>query len=88
MIKKMNVIYVSAQLDIDERRERIRKFSDTTMIVSSNVLARAVDIESLRVVVNYDLPCDNRYDTLDLKTYTNRIGRCSRFGKTLQYIYS
>lgn len=80
MIKQMDVVHASAQLDIDKRREFMQNFANKTMIVSSNVLARAIDLKSLRVVINYDLPSNKKANVVDPKCYLNRMGRCARFG--------
>lgn len=83
MIKKMNVLHASAQIDIDARRDRMRNFQSAIVIVTSNVLARAIDIDSMRVVINYDVPCNKSTNEVDTKCYLNRMGRCSRFGKLI-----
>lgn len=80
----MNVSTTSTRLDMAERRHRLELIKDATLIVSSNILAQGIDIESLRVVVNFDLPADRRTNHVDQRTYTYRIGRCSRFGEFFQ----
>lgn len=53
------------------------------MLITTNVLARGVDVPAVAVVVNYDLPVQrNGSKTLaDEATYLHRIGRCGRFGR-------
>lgn len=77
----MKVLNTNTRLGMKERRRRFDLINERTLIVSTSLLARAIDIESLRVVVNFDLPSDRRTDAVDVNTYMYRIGRSSRFGK-------
>lgn len=45
-----------------------------TMLVATDVAARGIDVDSMDVVFNYDLPQENEY-------YVHRIGRTGRAGK-------
>jgi ATP-dependent RNA helicase RhlB len=47
----------------------------TRVLVATDVAARGLDIESLALVVNYDLP-------IEAENYVHRIGRTARAGKT------
>lgn len=67
----------------DERDRLIDDFREgrSKVLITTNVLARGIDIPSVSMVVNYDLP------TLpngmpDYATYVHRIGRTGRFGRT------
>lgn len=82
-LKKMDVLNTNASLSMEERRRRLGTLQEkkVTMIVTTNLLARALDIDSLRVVINFDLPKDKRTNMVDKTSYVYRIGRCSRFGK-------
>ena len=54
------------------------------VLITTNALARGVDVPSVAVVVNYDLPTERMGQTrvsADTATYVHRIGRCSRFGR-------
>ena len=51
-----------------------------TILISTNVLARGIDVLEVTMVVNYDLPL-TRDNTPDFETYIHRIGRTGRFGK-------
>ncbi|KAG0671856.1 RNA helicase required for poly(A+) mRNA export [Maudiozyma exigua] len=60
---------------IDDFREGRSK-----VLITTNVLARGIDIPSVSMVVNYDLP--TREDgKADPATYIHRIGRTGRFGR-------
>lgn len=52
----------------------------TTVLVTTNVLARGIDVLSVTLVVNYDVPL-MRTGAPDPETYIHRIGRSGRFGR-------
>lgn len=60
--------------------ERFRKGVER-VTVATNVMARGIDIESVNIVINYDLPVNPETKEIDLETYLHRIGRTGRFGK-------
>jgi ATP-dependent RNA helicase DDX19/DBP5 len=54
------------------------------VLITTNALARGVDVPAVAVVVNYDLPVQrlpNGTLVADEATYLHRIGRCGRFGR-------
>ncbi|CAG98506.1 ATP-dependent RNA helicase DBP5 [Kluyveromyces lactis] len=61
---------------IDDFREGRSK-----VLITTNVLARGIDIPSVSMVVNYDLPTLPNGQA-DPSTYVHRIGRTGRFGRT------
>eukprot|EP00604_Paraphysomonas_vestita_P003490 CAMPEP_0174821364 /NCGR_PEP_ID=MMETSP1107-20130205/7086_1 /TAXON_ID=36770 /ORGANISM="Paraphysomonas vestita, Strain GFlagA" /LENGTH=147 /DNA_ID=CAMNT_0016038297 /DNA_START=1108 /DNA_END=1551 /DNA_ORIENTATION=+ len=64
----------------DEIMEAFRR-GDSKVLVATNALARGVDVPTVSVVVNYDLPCYANSEIADTETYIHRIGRTGRFGK-------
>jgi len=50
------------------------------VLVTTNVLARGVDVPSVSLVINYDLPVTYQ-NRADFETYLHRIGRTGRFGR-------
>ena len=61
-----------------ERAEIIRSFKKggAKCLISTDLLARGIDIQQLSLVINYDLPrADN------IQAYIHRIGRSGRYGK-------
>jgi len=66
----------------EERDETIDSFRDGKykVLITTNVVARGIDILQVNMVVNYDLPMtmDNKPDP---ETYLHRIGRTGRFGR-------
>ena len=59
-----------------ERNNIVNDFRDgkTRLLITTDLLARGIDIPQVNLVVNYDLPPNK-------ETYIHRIGRCGRFGK-------
>ena len=51
------------------------------VLVTTNVCSRGIDVEQVTLVVNFDLPKDQR-GKADCETYLHRIGRTGRFGKS------
>lgn len=51
-------------------------------LISTNVLARGIDVPEVDLVVNYDVPVivDCGYKHPDLANYLHRVGRTGRFG--------
>jgi ATP-dependent RNA helicase DDX19/DBP5 len=52
------------------------------VLITTNVLARGIDVQSVSMVINYDIPTKGRSDDEpDPETYLHRIGRTGRFGR-------
>ncbi|KAG7347162.1 DEAD/DEAH box helicase domain protein [Nitzschia inconspicua] len=66
----------------EERDATMQSFrnGESNVLITTNVLARGVDIDNVCMVVNYDIPVD-RNGGPDYETYLHRIGRTGRFGK-------
>jgi ATP-dependent RNA helicase DDX19/DBP5 len=52
----------------------------TRVLITTNVLARGIDILQISLVINFDLPLDAA-NQADPETYLHRIGRSGRFGR-------
>jgi ATP-dependent RNA helicase DDX19/DBP5 len=63
----------------DETMEAFRN-GESTVLITTNVLARGVDVDNVCLVVNYDVPVTKNGDP-DYETYLHRIGRTGRFGR-------
>lgn len=66
-------------------QERDRVMSDfrsnkTSVLITTNVLARGIDVLSVTLVINFDVPL-TRHGRPDPETYIHRIGRSGRFGR-------
>ena len=77
-LKKENfpITTIHGNMTQDERKEIVKDFRDgkTRILLTSDLLARGIDIPSVKLVINYDLP-------INKETYMHRIGRCGRFDK-------
>ncbi|KAL8709578.1 MAG: hypothetical protein Q9220_005670 [cf. Caloplaca sp. 1 TL-2023] len=53
------------------------------VLITTNVLSRGIDVQSVSLVVNYDLPdmAPTDHNRADTQTYLHRIGRTGRFGR-------
>ncbi|KAE9970601.1 RNA helicase required for poly(A+) mRNA export [Venturia inaequalis] len=76
------VAHLSGALEGKERDNVIDKFRSgaAKVLITTNVLARGIDVQTVTAVVNYDIP-EKRRGEADPETYLHRIGRTGRFGK-------
>ncbi|CCC70948.1 hypothetical protein NCAS_0G00610 [Naumovozyma castellii] len=77
------VSILHGDLQSTERDRLIDDFREgkSKVLITTNVLARGIDIPTVSMVVNYDLPT-LRNGEADPATYIHRIGRTGRFGRT------
>lgn len=78
-----HVSFLHGGLPADERdivMDAFRK-AETKVLITTNVLARGIDIERVNMVINYDLPLKSTGEG-DPVMYLHRIGRTGRFGRT------
>lgn len=66
--------------DSGQRDEILDGFRNgkTKVLITTNVLARGIDIQQVNMVVNYDIPIlgpEGGWQP-DLETYIHRIGKC------------
>lgn len=68
--------YITGDRTVDERNNIMNEFRSGTLriLLSSDLLARGIDIQQLSLVINYDLPREK-------ETYIHRIGRSGRYGR-------
>ncbi|TMW68016.1 hypothetical protein Poli38472_007688 [Pythium oligandrum] len=52
----------------------------TNVLITTNVLARGIDVAGVSLVVNFDIPVTRDHQP-DPETYLHRIGRTGRFGR-------
>jgi ATP-dependent RNA helicase DDX19/DBP5 len=78
-----SVISLHGKMEPQERDKAMDDFrrGDFKVLITTNVLARGIDISQVSLVVNYDLPVDQR-NNVDFEAYLHRIGRTGRFGRT------
>ncbi|KAK4985221.1 RNA helicase required for poly(A+) mRNA export [Elasticomyces elasticus] len=76
------VASLTGALDGPERDAIIDKFrkGNAKVLIATNVLSRGIDVQSVTVVINYDVPLTSTRNP-DPETYLHRIGRTGRFGR-------
>ncbi|KAG6236928.1 RNA helicase required for poly(A+) mRNA export [Claviceps purpurea] len=79
------VTVLHGDFDSTERLELLGQFraGETKVLVTTNVLSRGIDVASVSMVINYDIPTKPgpEGDEPDAETYLHRIGRTGRFGR-------
>jgi ATP-dependent RNA helicase len=70
------VDYIHGEITKDERESKLLNFKNgaTRILLSTDLLARGIDVQQLNLVINYDLPKSK-------ETYVHRIGRSGRYGR-------
>ncbi|PKM88734.1 MAG: ATP-dependent helicase [Firmicutes bacterium HGW-Firmicutes-12] len=65
-----------SDLSQQHRRDVLQKFREgaTSILITTDLLARGIDIEDVDFIFNYDLPLDEEF-------YLHRVGRTGRAGK-------
>jgi len=68
--------FIHGEMDPEERTRRMRDFRQGTVriMISTDLLARGIDIQQISLVINYELPSQR-------ENYIHRIGRSGRFGR-------
>lgn len=81
-MNKHAVSILHSDLENEDRDRLMEDFKNgkSKVLITTNVLARGIDIPSVTMVVNYDLPVD-KDGKPDPSTYLHRIGRTGRFGR-------
>ncbi|KAL6940820.1 RNA helicase required for poly(A+) mRNA export [Hanseniaspora vineae] len=81
---KVSILH--GDLKVEDRDRLIDDFRSgkSKVLITTNVLARGIDIPTVSMVVNYDLPTlpKSNGSQADPATYIHRIGRTGRFGRT------
>jgi len=70
------VSYIHSNMFPKEREETMSEFRNgkTRVLISTDLLARGIDVQQVSVVINYDIPSN-------IENYLHRIGRSGRFGR-------
>ena len=68
--------YIHGEMEVGERKKRMDDFRSGTVrvLISTDLLARGIDVQQVSLVVNYELP-------IQRENYVHRIGRSGRYGK-------
>lgn len=74
--KNFAITAIHSKMSQDDRNMIVNEFREgkTRLLLTTDLLARGIDIPQVNLVINYDLP-------INKETYIHRIGRCGRFGK-------
>jgi len=74
--RDFSISVMHADLNQDERSMVMRQFrsGSTRVLISTDLLARGIDVQQVSLVINYELP-------LKTESYLHRIGRTGRFGR-------
>lgn len=72
-VQKLNVGEMHSDLDQTQRDEVMHSFKTghIDILVATDIVARGIDIDDIRLVINYDVPHDS-------EDYVHRIGRTAR----------
>ena len=82
--EKYKSTIIFGDMDWGERDEMIAKFKtgEVSVIITTNMLARGIDVPEVQIVLNFDVPTMGPRDQRvgDPENYMHRIGRTGRFG--------
>jgi len=68
--------YIHGDMEVSERKKRMEDFrsGSTRVLISTDLLARGIDVQQVSLVINYEMPVQR-------ENYVHRIGRSGRYGK-------
>ena len=74
---KMNTAAIHSDLTQEQRNEVLRNFKSKKLqiLVATDILSRGIDIDSIELVINFDVPSD-------AEDYIHRVGRTARAEST------
>ncbi|KFG81256.1 putative ATP dependent RNA helicase (Dbp5) [Metarhizium anisopliae] len=88
------VTVLHGEFDSGERQQLLAKFrsGESKVLITTNLLSRGIDVSSVSMVINYDIPMKPgpRGEEPDAETYLHRIGRTGRFGRigvSISFVY-
>jgi translation initiation factor 4A len=66
---------IHGDMETHQRSERMQRFrtGECRVLISTDLLARGIDVQQVSLVINYEMP--------DRENYIHRIGRTGRFGR-------
>ena len=72
------VSFIHGEMDVKDRMARMVSFrkGETRVLISTDLLARGIDVQQVSLVINYELPLEDSKDN-----YIHRIGRSGRYGR-------
>jgi len=74
--RDFTISIMHAELEQKDRERIMREFrsGSSRVLISTDLLARGIDVQQVSLVINYDLPGN-------IENYLHRIGRSGRFGR-------
>ncbi len=68
--------FIHGDMEVEERKRRMDSFraGKVRVLISTDMLARGIDVQQISIVINYELPVQR-------ENYIHRIGRSGRFGR-------
>ena len=74
--KDFTVSSIHGDMDMKTRNNILKEFRSgaTRVLITTDLLARGIDVQQVSLVVNYDFPTDR-------ENYIHRIGRSGRYGR-------
>jgi len=74
--KDFVVSSIHGEMQAEQRDQIMKEFRDgaSRILITTDLLARGIDVHHVSLVVNYDLP-------RKLESYLHRIGRSGRYGR-------
>jgi superfamily II DNA/RNA helicase len=68
--------FIHGEMDVAERKKRMQDFraGGVRVLISTDLLARGIDVQQVSIVINYELP-------LQRENYIHRIGRSGRYAR-------
>ena len=68
--------FIHGEMEVADRKKRMEDFrsGQVRVLISTDLLARGIDVQQVSLVVNYELPVQR-------ENYIHRIGRSGRYGK-------
>jgi superfamily II DNA/RNA helicase len=72
-----SVSVIHSQMSSTERSDVMEDFRNgrSRVLISTDLLARGIDVQRVSVVINYEIPYKN------MESYIHRVGRSGRFGR-------
>jgi translation initiation factor 4A len=67
---------IHGEMEVEERKRKMDDFRNGSIriLISTDLLARGIDVQQVSLVINYELP-------IQKENYVHRIGRSGRYGK-------
>ena len=74
--RDFTVSAMHGDMEMKEREVIMREFrsGSSRVLITTDLLARGIDVQQVSLVINYDLPNN-------IENYLHRIGRSGRFGR-------